>query len=63
VRHWLALAVLVLDAWAIASILAAPLSRWARLRWIFLVVLLPFLGPLLWVAAGARRPRALRQQE
>jgi hypothetical protein len=59
----LALAVLVLDAWALVSILAAPLSRWARLRWAFLVVLLPFLGALLWVAAGSGRPRALRQQD
>ncbi|HEX7091824.1 MAG TPA: PLDc N-terminal domain-containing protein [Longimicrobiales bacterium] len=62
-RHWLALGVLVLDAWALASILAAPLSRWARLRWAVLVVLLPFLGPLLWAAAGAGRPRTLRQKD
>lgn len=62
-RHWLAVAVLVTDTWAITSILAAPGSRWARLRWTLLVVLLPLLGPLLWLAVGTRSARTLRQQD
>ncbi|MFO7261459.1 MAG: PLDc N-terminal domain-containing protein [bacterium] len=62
-RHWLAVAVLVIDLWAITSILASPASRWARLRWISLIVFLPFLGALLWLASGTRAPRTLRQQD
>jgi len=63
VRHWLVVAVLVVDLWAVTSILASPGSRWAKLRWTSLVVLLPFLGALLWVAASTRSPRTLRQQD
>ncbi len=63
VRHWLAVAVLIVDAWAVTSIRASPGSRWARLRWILLVVLLPVLGALLWLATSTRSPRTLRQQD
>ena len=62
-RHWLAVAVLVIDAWAVASILGSPGRRRARLRWTLLVVLLPFLGALLWLATSTRSPRTLRRQE
>lgn len=50
--------VLIADIWAIVSTLASQRSTGTKVAWILLVVLLPFLGWLLWLFLGPRQRRA-----
>ncbi|SIO53489.1 Phospholipase_D-nuclease N-terminal [Rhodovulum sp. ES.010] len=48
------LIVLVLDIWAIVSIVNSGAGTGAKVLWILLVLLLPILGFLIWLLAGPR---------
>ncbi|MGG7645555.1 PLDc N-terminal domain-containing protein [Rhodovulum sp. YNF3179] len=48
---------LILDLWAIVSILGASATTGRKVLWILLVVLLPLLGFILWLIAGPRAGR------
>lgn len=48
------LIVLVLDLWAIVSIIGSRASTAAKVGWTLLVVLLPILGFVIWFFAGPR---------
>lgn len=48
------LIVLVLDIWAIVSILGSSASTGAKVGWLLLVVILPVLGFIIWLIAGPR---------
>ena len=52
------LVLLVLDIWAIISILNSSASGERTALWIVLVVLLPLLGLILWFFLGPRGGRA-----
>jgi len=50
--------ILLLDFWAIVNIVQSPASAGAKIGWIALVVLFPFLGLLVWYfAAPKAQPR------
>jgi hypothetical protein len=56
-RLWLTVALLVLDLWALTSVLGSRASGWARMGWVLGIVLLPFLGFAAWLIAGpTKRP-------
>lgn len=48
------LLVFVLDVWAIASIFNSTAETNVKVLWIAIVVLLPFLGFLIWLFAGPK---------
>ncbi|APZ53998.1 PLD nuclease N-terminal domain-containing protein [Salipiger abyssi] len=50
--------VLVLDIWAIVSILSSRASTGAKVLWTLLVIVLPLLGFIIWLIAGPRSARA-----
>ncbi len=45
---------LVLDVWAIISIVQSRTSTGAKVFWVVLVLLLPLLGLLIWFLAGPK---------
>ncbi|MBU2998257.1 PLDc N-terminal domain-containing protein [Roseovarius nubinhibens] len=45
---------LVLDIWAIVSIIGSGASTGKKVLWVVLVVLLPLLGFLIWLLAGPK---------
>lgn len=49
---------LVLDVWAIVSILSSSASTGNKVVWTLLVILLPLLGFIIWLLAGPRSARA-----
>lgn len=49
---------LVLDVWAIVSILSSSASTGNKVLWTLLVILLPLLGFIIWLLAGPRSARA-----
>jgi hypothetical protein len=49
---------LVLDVWAIVSILSSNVSTGRKVLWTLLVIVLPLIGFIIWLIAG---PRAARQ--
>lgn len=49
--------VLVLDIWAIVSIVSSRASTGAKVLWTLLVLLLPVLGFIIWLVAGPRAAR------
>ncbi|MCR8550146.1 PLD nuclease N-terminal domain-containing protein [Salipiger sp. P9] len=51
--------VLVLDIWAIVSILTSRASTGAKVLWTLLVIVLPILGFIIWLIAGPRAARAV----
>ncbi len=53
------LIVLVLDVWAIVSIVGSSAGVGAKVLWVLLVLLLPVLGFILWLIFG---PRARTQR-
>jgi hypothetical protein len=57
VRAGLALIVLVLNVFAIVSILGARRGAGDRLGWLAAVVLLPVVGAVAWFASGRARSR------
>ncbi|GGG78025.1 hypothetical protein GCM10011415_28710 [Salipiger pallidus] len=50
--------VLVLDIWAIVSIISSNASTGAKVLWVLLVLVLPVLGFIIWLIAGPRSARA-----
>ncbi|QYX57798.1 PLDc N-terminal domain-containing protein [Roseovarius sp. SCSIO 43702] len=49
---------LVLDIWAIVSIVGSSASTGKKVLWVLLVVLLPLLGFIIWLIAGPRSAKA-----
>jgi hypothetical protein len=54
---FLGLIVLALDIWAIVSIARSHVDSATKLVWIFVIVLLPAIGLVLWLAIGPRGAR------
>jgi len=52
------LIVLIADVWAIINILQSSATSGNKLLWIVLVVLLPVIGFLFWLALGPRSVKA-----
>ena len=48
---------LVLNVWAIISIVGSSASTGAKVLWTLLILLLPFLGFIIWLIAGPRSAR------
>lgn len=48
------LIVLVLDIWAIVSVVGSPVSTGKKVLWVLLILLLPILGFIIWLIAGPR---------
>jgi hypothetical protein len=53
----LGLVVLVLDVWAILTIIGSPASAGSKVVWTVVILLLPVLGLLLWYFLGSRNDR------
>ncbi|KEO52791.1 PLDc N-terminal domain-containing protein [Thioclava pacifica] len=53
------LVVLILDIWAIVSILSSGASTGSKVLWILLIVILPILGFVIWLVAGPKGKQAL----
>ncbi len=53
---WTAMAVIVLllDLWAIVSVLRSQKSQGTKLIWVLVLLLLPVLGLIIWGIAGPR---------
>jgi len=49
--------VLVLDVWAIVSVLGSRAGTGSKVIWVILILLLPVLGFLLWLFFGPRSGR------
>ncbi|MEQ9257698.1 MAG: PLDc N-terminal domain-containing protein [Roseovarius sp.] len=47
---------LVLDIWAIVSVIGSTESTGKKVLWVLLVLLLPLLGFIIWLVAGPRAP-------
>jgi hypothetical protein len=52
------LIVLIADVWAIINIVQSSATSGNKLLWVVLVVLLPVVGFLIWLALGPRSVRA-----
>jgi len=50
--------VLVLDIWAIVSILSSGASTGSKVLWVLLILILPVLGFIIWLIAGPKSARA-----
>ena len=48
------LIILILDIWAIVSIIGSSASTGSKVLWTLLVLLLPVVGFLIWLVAGPR---------
>lgn len=48
------LIVLVLDIWAIVSVVGSRAGTGSKVLWCLLIILLPILGFLIWLIAGPR---------
>jgi len=55
------LIVLVLDIWALVSIIGSNAGTGAKVLWCLLVILLPIVGFLIWLVAGPRSASAARR--
>ncbi|KEP69378.1 hypothetical protein FGG78_10785 [Thioclava sp. BHET1] len=53
------LVVLVLDIWAIVSIIGSGASTGAKVLWILLIIILPILGFIIWLVAGPKGGQAV----
>lgn len=49
---------LVLDVWAIVSVVGSAASTGKKVLWVLLILILPLLGFIIWLFAG---PRAVRR--
>ncbi len=54
VQGLLGLILLVLDIWVILKVIQSPSGTGAKVAWIVIVILFPFLGPLLWFLLGRK---------
>ncbi|WP_238370896.1 PLDc N-terminal domain-containing protein [Heliomarina baculiformis] len=48
------LIILVLDIWAIISIIGSAASTGKKVLWVLLVLILPVIGFIIWLVAGPR---------
>ncbi|ROU03744.1 PLD nuclease N-terminal domain-containing protein [Histidinibacterium lentulum] len=48
------LIILVLDIWAIISVIGSRAGTGAKVLWCLLIILLPVIGFLIWLIAGPR---------
>ena len=55
------LIVLVLDVWALVSIVGSHNSTGSKVLWSLLVILLPIIGFLIWLVAGPRAAQGSRR--
>jgi hypothetical protein len=55
------LIVLVLDIWALVSIVSSNNSTGSKVLWSLLVILLPIIGFLVWLVAGPRAAQGYRR--
>ena len=55
-RVWLVLLILVLEVWAIASVLGSRRRTRIKAAWTFGIILLPVVGVLAWMGRGNREP-------
>lgn len=53
------LILLILDIWAIVSIIGARATTGRKVIWVGLVLILPLLGFILWLIAGPRAARSM----
>lgn len=51
------LILLVLDVWAIVSIVGSGASTGKKVLWVLLVLIFPLVGFIIWLIAGPRSPR------
>lgn len=51
------LIILILDIWALVSIVGSNRSTGSKVLWILLVLILPILGFIIWLFAGPRSRR------
>jgi len=49
---------LILDLWAIVSVLGSPASTSRKVIWVLVILVLPFIGFIAWLFAGPRANRA-----
>lgn len=52
------LILLVLDIWAIISVVGSGASTGRKVLWVLVILLLPLLGFIIWLIAGPRAARA-----
>ncbi|SHM73449.1 Phospholipase_D-nuclease N-terminal [Roseovarius litoreus] len=52
------LILLILDIWAIVSIIGSRATTGRKVIWVVLVLLLPLLGFIMWLLAGPRAARS-----
>lgn len=50
--------ILVLDIWALVSIISSGASTGKKVLWCLLVIILPILGFVIWLIAGPRAHRS-----
>ncbi|MBE9640875.1 PLDc N-terminal domain-containing protein [Salipiger mangrovisoli] len=50
--------ILVLDIWAIVSVLGSGASTGSKVLWTLLIIVLPVLGFIIWLIAGPKSSRA-----
>ncbi|MFP4044546.1 MAG: PLD nuclease N-terminal domain-containing protein [Rhodosalinus sp.] len=55
------LIVLVLDIWALVSIIGSNAGTGAKVLWCLLVILLPIIGFIIWLIAGPRAGTTVRR--
>jgi len=55
------LVVLILDIWAIVSIIGSGASTGAKVLWILLILILPIVGFIIWLIAGPKGGRAIAE--
>ena len=51
------LILLVLDIWAIVSIVWSSATTGRKVLWVLLVLILPLIGFIIWLIAGPRAPK------
>lgn len=52
------LIILILDIWAIISVVGSSASTGAKVLWVLLIIILPLIGFIIWLLAGPRSARA-----
>ena len=50
--------ILIADIWAILNVIQANADNVKKLLWIVLILLLPFLGVIIWFFFGPRSPKS-----
>lgn len=50
------LIILILDVWAIVSVINSGRDTGTKLLWVVLILVLPVIGLIAWFLAGPRRP-------